>query len=170
MISTKSRNYTQAFFEAVPELEALSQLKALASLFSQEEIKSFFLSFTVPKEDKKELLNKALQSVSPPLKNFFHILLDSHSFALLPQITLACRELEEEKEGVCRGEIFSPAPSSAESKESLEALLSRFFDKKAQLSWTEDKTLIGGFRVQLGGHIFNRSVKHYLERFKRGGG
>ena len=170
MISKKSWAYAQSLFETDSNPELFSQLKSLSDIFTQPKHMDFFTSFTVPSEEKKKLLEQALKNNHPLLKNFFLVLLVNKSFSLLSQIVSAYQKLMEDKNQLCSGTVFSPSPVSEEQKQQLEKSLQKFFNKKIELQFKEDKTLIGGLYIDVGGYIFNSTVKHQLKHFKSSGG
>ena len=170
MISKKAQIYGQALFECEASQKMLEQLKALSLLWLEFEIQNFFLCVTVSKKDKKALLNQALKTCPPRLKNFFYVLLDNKNLSLLPQIAEFYQDLLDKKDNKLRGTVYSPSPLTLEQKKELENILSLFFNKKLELCHKEDKKLMAGGLVYAGDFIFNGSVKYQLERFKSSGG
>ena len=169
MISKKSQVYAQALFELESGWKMLKSLKELSNFFHSAEVLDFFLSFAISKKDKKGLLEKTLKQSPPLLKNFFYVLLDNRAFQLLPQIVSAYQNLLEEKERVCTGIIYSSYPISLKQKQDMEKYLEKFFNKKVDLKPKEDKSLIGGFYIQVGGFLFDSTVKQQLKQFKMKG-
>ena len=169
MISKKSQVYAQALFDLECGREMLNSLKELSALFSSNEFLGFFLSQSIPKEEKKEILRKTLSKAPPRSKNFFYVLLDNKAFSLLPQILSAYQKLVEKKENICRGLIYSPSPLSLDQKQEIEKALEKFFNKKVDLKLKEDKSLIGGFYIQVGDFLFDSSLKQQLKQFKMKG-
>ena len=92
------------------------------------------------------------------------------SFSLLSQIVSAYQKLMEDKNQLYSGTVFSPSLVSEEQKQQLEKSLQKFFNKKIELQLKEDKTLIGGLYIDVGGYIFNSTVKRQLKHFKSSGG
>ena len=169
MISKKGQAYGQALFESEASKELFSQLSTLSDIFTKQVVLDFFLSFTVPLEDKKKLLILSLKHCSPLLKNFYFVLLDNKAFSLLPQIVSVYQNLMEEKNNLCTGTIYSPHPVSEAQKKEIEELLQKFFNKKLALNQKEDKKLVAGLYVKAGGFVFNSTVKHHLKHFKTKG-
>ena len=170
MISKKGQTYAQALFELESNQELLSQLQEFSDIFTKPDVMDFFLSYTVSKEEKRQILNSALKKNSSLLKNFFFVLLDNKAFSLLSQIVLAYETLLEEKNNFCKGTICSPHPLSVEQKKDIEKQLQKFLNKKLALDQKEDKNLVGGLYIKAGGFVFDGTVKHYLKQFKISGG
>lgn len=169
MISKKSQAYSQALFECEPSQKILSQLQILLEAFTLPEFWNFFLSRSIPIENKKEIVASCLKRSSPLLKNFFFVLLDNKAFSLLPEIVSAYQKLLDEKNKLCRGTIYSPQAFPKEQKKELEKALEKFLNKKVELKLKEDKKLIGGFFVNVGGYIFNSTIKQAIKNFKKTG-
>ncbi len=161
----KVQIYAQSLFEMDPSKDLTPQLESLARIFSQKEVLEFFLSPAIPHKAQRQVLSQAMEFCSPVIKNFFFILMDNKTFPLLPQIVSVYRDLQDEKNGIIRGFLFSAHPVPLENQQKIKEVLGRFFNKKLDLKLKEDKSLIGGFRVQAGGFIFDSTVKHHLNRF-----
>ena len=169
MISKRSQTYAQALFELEADSELAGQLKALADIFQSSEMMDFFLSFTVSEEDKKQILKSVFKSAAPLLKNLLFVLLDNRAFFLFPKIALAYGQLMDEREGLCRGTLYSPFPVSVEEKRDIEKHLQKFFNKRLALEQKEDKSLIGGLYIEAGGFVFNGTIKNQLKQFRMKG-
>ncbi|MCZ0932920.1 MAG: ATP synthase F1 subunit delta [Oligoflexia bacterium] len=170
MKKRKSEIYAKALFELESSSALLSHLKNFAEIFMEKKTFLFFLSLSVPFSEKKKALEESLKTAPLLLKNFFFILLDNKKFSLLPDIVQTYRELLDEKNKVCRGLIFSPQQPAKEEKEEIERLLGQFFKKKVALEPKEDKKLIAGFLVDIGGYIFKGASEQYLKNFEKLGG
>lgn len=171
MISKKSQTYARALFESSPDPKTLSYLKSLLDIWNKEKAAmDFFVSKLIPLSEKKKLLQQILKSSPPALKNFFFVLLDNQAFSLLPEILLAYQNLQDEKEKTCRGLLYSSELLSEAKRRELEESLEKFFNKKIELTQKEDKNLIGGFSINVGGYSLNSTVKQELKRFKTSGG
>lgn len=168
MAGKKSQVYAQALFELGSGEKLLKELENFSVLLMEKEILRFFCSFTVSKEDKKNLLKKIMKNSSPPLKNFFFVLLDNKAFSLLSEIVSSYKKLCDEKLNLIRGDLYSFQPLP--EKEELEKALSRFFNKSVKLNQKLDKTLIAGVYIRVGDYVFNSTVKEYLKQFRTLGG
>lgn len=166
MISKKSQTYAQALSELSSDTSLLTSLKQLCEIFTEQKIMAFFLSRVVSVENKKKLIASVLKSAPSELKNFFFILLEGQAFVLLPQIVLAFQKLKDKQNRICRGFLFSPHPLLKDQKQKLEDGLQKFFNKKIELQQKEDKNLIGGFLIDVGGFSFNNTVLQDLKRFQ----
>ena len=111
-----------------------------------------------------------LKTAPALLRNFFFVLLENKKFSLLPEILKIYQELLDEKSKICRGLIFSPQTIDSGTKAEIEKLLGSFFNKTVALELKEDKKLIAGFLVDIGGYIFKGASEQYLKNFEKLGG
>ena len=165
-----SETYAKALFELDSRPEFFENLQGFAEIFLEQKLFQFFLSQSVPLLEKKNLLTASLKSAPALLKNFFLILLDNKKFSLLPDILGTYQELLDEKNGICRGWIFSSQKPEPKEKEKVEKFLGQFFNKTVALEPKEDKKLIAGFLVNVGGYIFKGTSEQYLKNFEKLGG
>lgn len=116
-------------------------------------------------EKRKELLSEIVKSlglVAAPAA-LLHLLLERNRMNYLPKICDAYEEMVDEKEGLVRGVGFSAYPVSEAAKGRLEEALGAKLEKRVQLDMREDKSLIGGIKVIVGGLRIDGSVKRQLE-------
>ena len=163
-----SETYARALFELDSSEEFSKNLQSFSSTFMEPKVFQFFLSLNVPLSEKKKVLSQSLKPAPILLKNFFFILLDNKKFSFLPEIMTLYQELLDEKNQICRGLIFGPKQPA--EKEKIEKLLGLFFNKTVFLEPKEDKKLIAGFLVDVGGYIFKGTSRHYLKNFEKLGG
>lgn len=114
---------------------------------------------------RRDLLSDVVRALalSPTVANLLQLLLENHRIDYLPFIRNLYAELVDEKEGRTKGQIFTPFPLSDDIKARIEQVLSERLGKKVQLSPVEDKDLIGGVKVVVGGLRIDGSVRHQLE-------
>ena len=166
----KSEIYAKALFELDSSSELLKTLHSFSEILKEEQFFSFFISASVSLEEKKGALAGVLSSCPSIFKNFFFVLLDNKAFSLFHEVAQIYQELFDEKNQICRGWIISPQKPEKEEKEEIEKLLAQFFNKKVALELKEDKKLIAGFLVDIGGYIFKGTSEQYLKNFEKLGG
>lgn len=114
---------------------------------------------------RRDLLSDVVRALalSPTVSNLLQLLLENHRIDYLPFIRNLFAGLVDEKEGRTKGQIFTPYPLSDDIKARIEQVLSQRLGKQVLLSSVEDKTLIGGVKVVVGGLRIDGSVRHQLE-------
>lgn len=160
----KSRTYAEALLELDPSL--IPALKSFSEVFTEKKIMDFFCARTISLKSKKNLMRSVLKFAPPELKNFFFILLDKGAFSLLPEIVSKGLAQADEKKGLHRGLLFSSHPLPDSEVRQIEETLMKFFNKKIELRQKEDKKLVGGFSIEVGGYRFNNTVGQDLKRFQ----
>ena len=114
---------------------------------------------------RKEILADILKvlDISASTSNMFSMLLEKNRMEYLTAIKDQYEALLDEKEGRMRGVIWSAYPISDNVKGSIEEALKKKMEKDVLLDVVEDKELIGGLKVRIGGTIIDGSVKRQLE-------
>jgi F-type H+-transporting ATPase subunit delta len=116
-------------------------------------------------EKRKEILadlasSLELSTVSAALLD---LLLERNRVNYLPMIRAAYEEMANDREGLVKGIGYSAYPLSDEVKGSVEKALGEKLNKRVFLEMKEDKDLIGGIKVVIGGLRIDGSVKRQLE-------
>ncbi|OPY66391.1 MAG: ATP synthase subunit delta, sodium ion specific [Syntrophorhabdaceae bacterium PtaU1.Bin034] len=116
-------------------------------------------------DKRKEILadlTKVLGS-SPAVAALLNLLLEKNRMNYLPSIRDAYEGLVNDKEGMVKGLGFSAYPVSDATKAQIEKALGERLNKRVLLEIKEDKSLIGGIKVAVGGIRIDGSVKRQLE-------
>jgi F-type H+-transporting ATPase subunit delta len=139
--------------------EILSILKGAPKLARALELPLFEM------EKRKDVLvdlTKAL-GLSNPSAALLDLLLERNRVNYLPLIRTAYEEMVNAKEGLVKGTGYSAYPISDDAKGLIEQALGEKLNKKVFLDIKEDKELIGGIKVVIGGLRIDGSVKRQLE-------
>jgi len=146
----------------VEELEALTQ-----ALKQVPDAKEILVSAPLPLVAKKEVLSKALAGIEESmLYNFMMVLLDKGRMEDLDAIFLAYKKLVNEHLGIMEGTVASAVSLSEDQLTKLSAVFSRILNQKVKLNPTLDSTLIGGYRVNVGGKVYDNSLKFQLAQLQ----
>jgi F-type H+-transporting ATPase subunit delta len=116
-------------------------------------------------EKRREILvdlTRAL-GLSATLIALLGLLLERSRMNYLPMIRAVYEEMANDKEGLVKGIGYSAYPLSDEAKVRIEEVLGEKLNKKVLLDIKEDKDLIGGIKVVIGGLRIDGSVKRQLE-------
>jgi F-type H+-transporting ATPase subunit delta len=116
-------------------------------------------------DKRKELLSDmigalAMEAAPAALLN---LLIERNRMNYLPAICDAYAEMVDGKEGLVRGIGYSAYPVSEAAKTRLEEALGAKLEKRVLLNMKEDRDLIGGIKVIVGGLRIDGSVKRQLE-------
>lgn len=116
-------------------------------------------------EKRKEILADLTKSLglSNPSIALLDLLLERNRVNYLPMIRVAYEEMANAKEGLVKGVGYAAYPLSDEAKGRIEQVLGEKLNKKVFLDFQEDKELIGGIKVLIGGLRIDGSIKRQLE-------
>jgi F-type H+-transporting ATPase subunit delta len=172
-VSAFARSYAQAFLQASPpkyDVAAfLDQAQALGrALFSEQRVKGFFLSPSIPMEAKTRALHElgrraGLDAFS---QRFFELLLKRRRLADLAPILSAIRQEWNRKGGVAEALVTLAAPAGSAEQSSLVEALSRAVGQPVRLTVHVDGRILGGFIARIGSQLFDASVRSAIERFQ----
>lgn len=116
-------------------------------------------------EKRKELLSDVTKALGtePIPAALLRLLMDKNRMNYLPFIARAYEDMTDEKEGTIKGVGFSAFPVSDDARKRIEEAIGEKVNRKVQLDFKEDKALIGGIKVIVGGMRIDGSVKRQLE-------
>lgn len=146
--------------------EYLQEIENILGIFDREQrLKRALILPIVQVEKRKELLSDVLRAlqVSAPIASLFTMLLEKNRMGYLPLIKSVYDGLVDEKEGRVRGTLWTAFPIDDSAKKRIESELTVKFRKEVMLEVREDKDLIGGVKVQVGGTIIDGSVRKQLQ-------
>ena len=170
MISEVSRRYAQALYglaksKNVADL-VFDELRVLGQVYDQDqEIRDFLLSPLVAPEQKIKVLQGALGGkISEELLNTLKLMAEKHRLEVFSQVVSAYEAIIDDAHGVTRGVVRSAAPVTPEERKRIEQTVNKVTKKKVILKFEEDPSLLGGMITQVGGWIFDDSLKSHLHK------
>jgi F-type H+-transporting ATPase subunit delta len=146
--------------------EYLDQIDSVLSVFASEpRMKSALMLPLLEMERRKDILSdlSSVLGLSEPVAAFLGLLLENTRINYLSVIRETYSELADNKEGIVKGTAFTAYPLPDEAKSRVEEALGVRMSKKVRLDVKEDKELIGGIKVIIGGTMIDGSVKKQLE-------
>jgi F-type H+-transporting ATPase subunit delta len=147
----------------------LKEIETIVTLFEKEEkLKKALMLPLLEIEKRKEILSDLVKSIglSLPLANVLTMLLEKNRMAYLPFIKEAYEELADEKEGRIRGTLWTAFPLEEALKARIADVLKQWMKKEVVLNIIEDRSLIGGIKINMRGTIIDGSIKMQLETLK----
>lgn len=172
-VSAISRRYAKALVKLADEQNQVErfgdELAQFSSLLANQDLLRLLLeSPTLPLERKKAVLDEVLAGVRPAevIQNFFGLLLEKDRLQYLPQISAEYRRQADELSGIIRASVTSAAELGEQQKQAIGASLERQTGKKVELTVAVDPALIGGLQAQIGGRLFDGSLKTQLKRIE----
>jgi F-type H+-transporting ATPase subunit delta len=165
--------YAKALLNIASEQETVEpyaeELASVTTLLKKEDLLRLLLdSPTFPLSKKTAIMTdlcKLLES-SEGIRRFLILLIEKDRIGYLPQIDLNYRKFADELSGVVRAKITSASPLTKARSELLKKGLEKQTGKQVVLNVDIDKSLIGGLKAEMGGKLFDGSVKTQLKRIE----
>ena len=180
---TLAKKYARALFSlgkksGAPLLEqygaALAGLAGMVTL--SPALERMFKSPVITAAEKHALVDRLLDKANADVtvKNFCRLLADKGRLAALPAIAGCYGELLDAEKGVLRGTVITAVSLNAEKQKKLKAdLTKKTKDKKLELVFTVDKSILGGLMLKVGDRVLDASLRAQLatlrDTIKRGG-
>jgi F-type H+-transporting ATPase subunit delta len=172
-ISAISRRYAKALADIGSDRgkveEYGEELSRVGAVFAAEQrLRQLMDSPTVALEKKSAILTDLLgtMQISAGVGNFLGLLLDKDRLRFLPQIEADYRRFADERSGVERARITSALELSPAQRDAIKARLEAGTKKRVELRVEIDPALIGGVQAEIGGRVFDGSLKAQLNRIE----
>jgi F-type H+-transporting ATPase subunit delta len=146
-----------------------AELAAWAKMITENSaLLEAFSNPTVAYEQKQNVLNEliARTRVRPTTRNFLRTLLKNRRLAELPEVNAKLVQILDERAGIVSAEITSARPVSDTARALLEEKLGEMTGKKARLTFSTDKLLLGGIVTRIGSTVYDGSVSNQLNRLR----
>ena len=118
---------------------------------------------SIPEEEKRTALTRAVEGAHPYLVNTLCLLLDRSRAGLIPAVLEAFLHLMREARGEVTATVETAIPLTEQEKAALAAALSRKYRKTVTLREVLDARLLGGIRVYIGGQLLDDTLRHRLD-------
>lgn len=172
-VSALTRRYAKALVELGVEQKSVDrygeELTRTRDLLAREKLLSQLLdSPTLDMDKKKGMLADVASALelSADMTKFVGLLLSKDRLRYLDQIEDKYRSLADELSGVLRARVVAAQELSAEQRQAIGASLEKQTGKKVALTVEINPALIGGVQTEIGGRLFDGSVKTQLERIE----
>ncbi|MER3419578.1 MAG: F0F1 ATP synthase subunit delta [Chloroflexota bacterium] len=166
-----ARRYAEAVFAIAREHRTEDQwrddLRSLADLVRHPQAGRFLTSFRVRREEKRRLLERALD-VSPLAMNLALLLLQRERLALAPRIAAAYEHMLDAARGVAHAEVTTAVPLAPEDERTVAEHLRRLTGaREVRLTTRVDPAIIGGVIARLGDRLIDGSTRTRLIQLRR---
>ena len=161
--------YSEAMFETSSAAGTLSKVAAeldvVAKAFAEKSVVEFFKNPFNSKDNKVMVAKSTLEGkVSAEIFNFIITLVQNERIHLIAKISEAFQAKSAQSGGEAEGILFAAQEPTADFKAKLEAKVSDVLKKKIKLKVQTDKSLIAGFKVQVGGWTLDDSAQNHLKK------
>lgn len=162
--------YAKAFFDVTYEKgiagECAAQISEISKAFTSD-IVGFFKNPFNSTENKLSVAKSAIEGkCSVETYNFICTLVEKNRISALQEISKEVAAMVLSAAGITKGKLFSAIEVSPEFLKQVEAAASTALNKKVELSFEKDATLIAGYKVQVGGWTLDDSAEAHLRILK----
>jgi len=171
--SAISRRYAKALVEMGAEQQMVErygdELARVSSVLASQDLLRLILeSPSFPQEKKSAILTDVVSTMklSDGMKSFLGLLLAKDRLKYIPQIEGNYRNFADELSGTLRAHLTAASALDEGEQKSIRAELERKTGKQIKLSVDLDPSLIGGLKAQVGGKVFDCSLKTQLKRIE----
>jgi len=172
-VSALTRRYAKAMVEIGMEEKAVEayadELAKVKEILSQEELLSQLLDNPTLAQEKKKVvlaeLCKALE-LSEGMVKFLGLLLSKGRLCFLGQIEESYRRQADELSGILSAKITAATELDDVQQQAIAAGLEKQTGKQIALTVEVNADLIGGLQAEIGGRLFDGSVKTQLKRIE----
>ena len=172
--SETSERYSRALFEVVKESNELEKtetdIKNFAFLLKNSlDIKNFIHNPTQSKENQINLIKLLAEKLnfSKSLKNFVFLLVEKRRIFFIEKILASFNKFVTRQKGEINASLISSKELSKQEIEKISKELSIDRGSSIKFSFEVDKSLIGGFKVQIGSLMIDSSIKNKLKKFQQ---
>ena len=171
--SAISKRYAKALVSLGSEqknVEAYgAELATVSRIVASEDLLRLLLeSPTLAVEKKSAIFAEIMDKLglSAGMRDFLGLMVTKDRMQYLPQIEQNYQQLADELSGTLRAKLTAAAALNDKQKKAISAELEKQTGKKVELTVDVDASLIGGLRTEIGGRLFDGSVKTQLKRIE----
>jgi len=174
-MASLSNRYSEALFQVV-EAEGVvadvdADLRILAPQFEAVELRRLLQSPDVTDAQKREVLAKAIEAggrtAHARTLRFLEVVLRKGRQSLLADMIRAFHARALQSRGEVEGTVESALPLEADDLEAIAGALGKQVGKTVRLIPRVDEDLLGGFRVLIGGTLYDQSLRGQIENLGR---
>ncbi len=168
-----SIRYANSLLDLISEKNNLEQVAkdmelVQSAITSSSQLKNLLESPVIKLEMKKNILGEIFGGkITEESMNFIKFVVEKNRENLLPGIITKFLEFKDEKLGQINVDVKTSFDFTDEQKEKLKSVLENILNKKTNLNFKVDKTIVGGFVATVGDTVYDASVKHQLELLRK---
>ncbi len=169
--SAISIRYARALLKLAEENKQIdqfgSELATMAGLLEREDfLRQLLDSPTFSQQKKTAILHDIAEALdlSEQMRSFFGLLLNKRRMSFIKQIDVNYRQFADELSGIVRANVKSASKLTKERVEKIRKGLEQQTGKQVMLDVEKDAALIGGLQAEMGGKLFDGTVRTQLKR------
>jgi len=117
---------------------------------------------------KKKLLDEVLgKTVSAPVRNFLHLLVEKKREGIIPYVGEEFKKAADRQRGIIHATVKSAMELSAEHRQKLQTVMEKMTRSTVRIAFEIDAALLGGLQVYIGNGILDGSIQGRLNRLQK---
>lgn len=172
-VNALTRRYAKALVELAVEQKAVAaygdELAKVKDVLSHESLLCQLLDSPTPALEKKKAMLAdlcELLELSEGMGKFLGLLLSKGRFCYLGQIEENYQRQADDLSGILRAKITSACELDDLQQQAIALSLEKQTGKQVAVNVEVDASLIGGLQAEIGGRLFDGSVKTQLKRIE----
>lgn len=167
--------YAQAFASVVASAHldhaaARAQMHDFAdTLTGSHELRNVLMDPSIPADQKLSVVDALAERLGMirEVRNFIAVIMDHKRLGEFNEIVTAYDRLAQEGQGVAQAEVTSAFDLNDDDRTELEAQIARLAGSGVQVTYRQDKLLLGGAIIRIGSTIYDGSLRAQFEQLKR---
>lgn len=159
--------YAEALFGLALEENKVSVVTSDFESFvkaQDEEIYTFLNHPKVSKKEKKDIIDKVIES--SVLKHFIYVLIDNSRIDLLEESLEEFKKIVDNQNKVMNVTVYSMSKLKKAELDKLVKNLEKKHNRTVKLLNIVDKKIVGGIRIEYEGNVLDQTINHYLHNLK----
>jgi F-type H+-transporting ATPase subunit delta len=158
--------YANAFVEMSSGKDVISDLVCIKTALESKDLKQALCNPLIAVENKKKMVKSVFQGkIDNKSVNFLLVLCDRGRIDCLEAVSSLALEMAYKRAAIGVAYVTSACEMSESQEEALIGKLKSMTKaKEIRLETTVDKTLVGGFTVQVGSRIIDTSISGQLKK------
>jgi F-type H+-transporting ATPase subunit delta len=158
--------YANAFVEMSSGKDVISDLVCIKTALESKDLKQALCNPLIAVENKKKMVKSVFQGkIDNKSVNFLLVLCDRGRIDCLEAVSSLALEMAYKRAAIGVAYVTSACEMSESQQEALIGKLKSMTKaKEIKLETTVDKTLVGGFTVQVGSRIIDTSISGQLKK------
>lgn len=164
--SDAAGRYALSLFEISKEKNILKEIESNIKFIDQalnksEDFKKFVTNPTISKHDRLNVIEELgkKNNFNTFFINFLKILIEKHRFFFLEKITKYFNDILCDFRGELNAIVSMPSKMSEIQIKEIESMLNKILNKKVNLDFKHDLSLISGAKLQIGSLMIDDTVK-----------
>lgn len=173
MPSLIAKRYAQALFNSANESGELKTVRADIAIVMQairdsEDFQQFLKNPVIFAQNRRKILSEIFhKKIHPVTENFLFFLSSKGRLVFLKEISEIFEDLYCASQSILKVKFTSSFPLEHQEIGRISERLSEKFKKVVEPQMSIDKSVIGGFKLQVEDMVYDFSVKTQLENFKK---